>query len=282
VLPWQRDGLVLSLVVGPYAGALLSRPSRGGAWQLCRAYEGAWASALPQALAGWASELTSAQRVEVCIDAAVAQHWVSQAPQGARTLDEVQAYAMARRAQLFGDSDAQAWAMRADWHASQPFLCVAMPEPLVATIRAWCEAGRVRWHLRSALTELLALAALSWQGATWWSVGTPSFSASCWLDESASVNHLRTWRVQDSSIDDVQRTEALRTELARAALREGMDEPLHWIDMSWDGRGYVLCRRDMQGSNRTVLRNLEGLVDAGVPVSLRCITALASSQEVRA
>lgn len=274
MLPWRRDHHVLSLIVGAQAGALLRRSARGGGWQLCQAYEGAWGAALPQALSTWTADLTSAQRVDVCVDASVAQHWISQAPQGARSLSEVQAYAMARRLQLFGDGDAQTWEMRADWHASRPFLCVAMPESLMTLIQAWCEAGRKRWVLRSELTALVSMAAPAWQGASWWSVGTPSISATGWLDEGTSVNHVRTWLAQDALASDERRIEMIRTELGRVALRAGIEPPSNWVDMSWDGQGYVVCRRDMQGANRTVLRSLSGS-GLSVPVSLRSLTALA-------
>lgn len=66
--------------------------------------------------------------VHVVAGSSVARHWLQTPPLGLRSLFELQALVQSRADQLFGsDSD---WMVAADWHATRPFLCAALPREI--------------------------------------------------------------------------------------------------------------------------------------------------------
>lgn len=63
--------------------------------------------------------------VHVVAGSSIARHWLQIAPSGLRSLKELQSLVQSRADQLFGrDAD---WVVAADWHATRPFLCAALP-----------------------------------------------------------------------------------------------------------------------------------------------------------
>ena len=69
------------------------------------------------------------------------KHWLQQPPDHIQSLSELHAVSRQRAQQLFGsvhlsstNSHASSWVVSADWHASQAFLCAAMPESWLAAL----------------------------------------------------------------------------------------------------------------------------------------------------
>lgn len=76
---------------------------------------------------GWQDKRRRA-RADVVVGGSVARHWIQAPAPGLRSLAELQALVQSRLEQLYGDS--AAWSVTADWHATLPFLCVALPRDL--------------------------------------------------------------------------------------------------------------------------------------------------------
>lgn len=66
--------------------------------------------------------------VHVVAGSSVARHWLQTAPPGLRSLSELKALVQSRAEQLFGGDPE--WVVAADWHATRPFLCAALPREI--------------------------------------------------------------------------------------------------------------------------------------------------------
>lgn len=97
-----------------------------------------------------------------------ARYWVMTAPAGVESLKTLQAVAQARAVQLYGGQ--QPWHVVADWHASRPFLCLALPQWLVGML---LEAGP-RVTLQTPLLRLLRHPPSAWEAVQTGWVGVSS------------------------------------------------------------------------------------------------------------
>jgi hypothetical protein len=91
-----------------------------------------WAQALAEL---WAQFDRPPQgELHVTVADAWVRYWVTTPPPGLRSVAELQAVARARFDVLYRDTD-QAWAIEADWSATHPFICAAMPTALQEALR---------------------------------------------------------------------------------------------------------------------------------------------------
>lgn len=100
--------------------------------------------------AAWQEQQTASQAIDSLLDVlsiarssgvqwvvapSLLKHWLQQPPDHIQSLSELHAVSRQRAQQLFGsvhpsstNSHTSSWVVSADWHASQAFLCTAMPE----------------------------------------------------------------------------------------------------------------------------------------------------------
>lgn len=131
---WPRDtwgvGIGLSGVALARNGALVAEhvlgamPQAGGVDPFDIA---AWRDCLSRAGQDLASR--SKGRGRLLIADGLVRHWLMAAPPGVRSLDELQAVAKLRCAQVHGGAPDH-WSVCADWNARDPFLCGAIPRSL--------------------------------------------------------------------------------------------------------------------------------------------------------
>jgi len=95
----------------------------------------------------------------------VARHWLQTAPPGLRSLSELQAFVKSRADQLFGGDPG--WVVAADWHATRPFLCAALPGGIERLASAMAIAKRATSHLATTLTLALAQHARNFPADGW-------------------------------------------------------------------------------------------------------------------
>lgn len=91
--------------------------------------------------------------VHVVAGSSVARHWLQVAPPGLRSLAELRALVQSRAEQLFGGEPG--WVVAADWHASRPFLCAAVPRDVAGLAAALGRALRARACVATTLTRAL-------------------------------------------------------------------------------------------------------------------------------
>lgn len=138
---WRRSLLrgVARAAWGLDARELAWRP----AGQLAPARHAAHAEALPAALA----QLAPGAGVDVIAANDMAVHWLQTPPSSAASLDELRRVAAARCAHLHGGSPKDWW-VAADWNATEPFVCAALPQSMVAPVQQRLAAAGIsaRWH----------------------------------------------------------------------------------------------------------------------------------------
>jgi hypothetical protein len=147
---WPRPSEVLS--VGLSSGEIAWQLGKGSAQVADRSAHGSELGSLMANLAAPAGRLPPVA-VHIVAGSSVARHWLQVAPPGIRSLAELRALVQSRAEQLFG-SDA-GWLVAADWQASRPFLCAAVPGDvdLLASSLAKDAAGRAR--IATSLTQAL-------------------------------------------------------------------------------------------------------------------------------
>lgn len=101
-----------------------------------------WQPALPERL----------REVHVIASHRVAVHWTQQPFEGLRSMDELHRAAAARCALLFGGV-AGDWWLAADWQASRPFVCAALPRARLLELQQALgpRAPRLHWHSAAML-----------------------------------------------------------------------------------------------------------------------------------
>lgn len=92
--------------------------------------------------------------VHVVAGSSVARHWLQAPPQGLRSLSELQALVQSRADQLFGSHPE--WVVAADWHATRPFLCAALPREVDRMASTIARAKRATPHVTSSLCLALS------------------------------------------------------------------------------------------------------------------------------
>jgi hypothetical protein len=186
----------------------------------------AHAEALPQALA----QLTPGCGVDVIAGNDVAVHWLQTPPSSVTSLDELRLVAAARCAHLYGGTPKDWW-VAADWNATVPFVCAALPHSVATPLREKFTAEGIdaRWH--TAWGVACGSKANTFPPNGWSALRSPA-RVLLWHCRGGRVDCLGTQSVSPAVTDEDAHAQALgqiRIEAMRdASLR---DEPLHWINL---------------------------------------------------
>jgi hypothetical protein len=200
------------------------RPAGDGAGAARRA---AHAEALPQALA----QLPRGTGVDVIAGNDVAVHWLQAPPPSVASLDELRLVAAARCAHLYGGAP-QDWWVAADWNATAPFVCTALPYSVVAPVRQKLVTARAvaRWH--TAWGVACGINASTFPSEGWSALRSPN-RVLLWHCREGRVDCLNMQGVATDTTDEDANAQALqqiRVEYMRDASLAG--ETLHWASMT--------------------------------------------------
>ena len=208
------------------AGWVLSAPSG----ELARAQRPIGAQALVHELE--ALRLAAAPgraAVDVTLHDSWIRSFVVAPPASTRSLAELRQCTRVRFESLFGD-DGDAWTFRAAFHASHPFVAIAMRTPLLAALRGLCE--RHGWRLRSVhALWARSLAAQAWpREAQWWAAAS-SGAVTVVHTRAKSVSTVRT-----SALADVASPGAVQAIVERSRLlaqpTSDDNQPVRWLEAS--------------------------------------------------
>lgn len=205
------------------ARQLAWRPAGDAAGAAARA---AHAEALPLALA----QLPPGAGVDVIVGNDLAVHWLQMPPSSVASLDELRLVAAARCAHLHGGSPRDWW-VAAEWDATAPFVCAALPYSAVTPLQQKLAAASVaaRWH--TAWGVACGLEANTFPADGWSALRSPT-RVLLWHCREGRVDCMSMQSVSPDMTDDDANDQALRQiriESMRDASLAG--EPLHWVTM---------------------------------------------------
>ncbi len=226
----------------PDTTALLAVDAHLLAWSGGTAHHGgdaALETAFAQALDGLRAHQPPRKplrRVDIAVGSDLACHWVQTPPASVASLDELMRVAQARRAHLFGlgggthgtDSD---WWVTADWQATRPFVCAAVPAaPCAALHRMASAAGlQVRWTTTWGLLAGQPPANLPADG---WCALRGASRLLLWRCERGHVSHLLTLPVAaHEQADAVLRRAQQSAQTESLATGAAPPGALHWIHL---------------------------------------------------
>lgn len=191
------------------------------------ALRAAHAVALPQALA----QITPGTRVDVIAGADIAVHWLQTPPASVASLDELRLVAAARCAHLHGGAPTDWW-VAADWNASAPFVCAAVPYSLVTPLQQKFTTAGVApcWHTAWGVTCGSKVNSFPAEG--WSALRSPS-RVLLWHCRDGRVTCMSTHSVAPGTGDEEAKAQALR-HIRIEGLRDSSlaSEPLHWVTMA--------------------------------------------------
>ena len=168
--------------------------------------------------------LAPRDEVSVVVADSWCRFWLTAADPQADDLADLRSRAMARAQALYELNSAD-WVVEADWRFDQPFLCCALPQDLLAALRALAEARRVRLrrvqpHAVQALQE--ADGAGPDPEAPLWLCSVLPRTVLSLVVEHGQVQHVRhSWLA--AAGDDEELTGLLREQAAQL----GLPEPVH-------------------------------------------------------
>jgi len=210
------------------ARELAWRPSGDAAGAARRA---AHAEALPQALA----QLPAGAGVDVIAGNDVAVHWLQTPPASVASLDELRLVAAARCAHLYGGAPRDWW-VAADWNATLPFVCAALPYSTVRPLQQKLAAAGVaaRWH--TAWGVACGSDANTFPADGWSALRSPQ-RVLLWHCREGRIDCLGMQGVAPDTADEDANAQALR-QIRIEGVRDASlaSEMLHWVSMaSQDG-----------------------------------------------
>jgi hypothetical protein len=180
--------------------------------------------------------------IDWVLSPSLAPSWVQHPSLQIRSLAELQAVASARAVQLFGEptepatAAARSWAVSGDWHASQPFLCVAVPDRWRRALRP--ATGGARRQAASALGHPLTLALAAWRKQLpkdgWLAVATAGEIFVVYLSNT-KLMRMRTLRIPTHATAasiELMATQEWQRETLRSQLCSAQ---LAWVNLSGDG-----------------------------------------------
>ncbi len=178
--------------------------------------------------------LAPREEVDVVVADSWCRFWLTAADSTAEVLPGLRS-AAAARAQVLYELNSADWVIEADWRFDQPFLCCALPQDLLAALRAVAEARRV--HVRRVQPQ--AVHAL--QEAP---VAAPDPDAPLWLC-SVSPRTVLSLVVEQGHLRHVRHSwlgAPGDDELPAGLLREqatqlGLPEPVHMRRLGHVGQG---------------------------------------------
>lgn len=164
----------------------------------------------------------------------VTLHWVQVPPASVASLAELRLVAQARCAHLYGGTPGD-WRVGADWHASRPFVCMALQQNVVLPIETALAGFKLvpRWH--SAWSVLSCGLSQAFPADGWSAVRSPA-RVVLWHCRNALVDCVATWPVdpQETSADAARRaSQQMQVEISRSEHSSG--GLLHWVDLVVDG-----------------------------------------------
>lgn len=211
---WPRRNSALSIGlstgeiawrIGDGSAQVAGRPARGSELAPHEAHLGDSAGRQPPAA------------VHVVVGSSVARHWLQVAPPGIRSLAELKALVQSRAEQLFG-SDA-GWVVAADWQATRPFLCAAVPADVdsLASSLARNYGGRAR--VASSLTKALDRHSSELPAAGWAVLHEPQ-ALHCLYLVDGHLTYFRSAAVT-ANLRSAELELAVKTEIDRSAALAG-------------------------------------------------------------
>jgi hypothetical protein len=234
---------------GVDARELAWRPPGGAAGTARR---DAHAEALPQALA----QLPPGTGVDVIAANDVAVHWLQTPPASVASLNELRLVAAARCAHLYGGAPRDWW-VAADWNATVPFVCAALPYSMV-----------------SPLQQKLATAGVATRWHTAWGVACGSdantFPAEGW-SALRSPNRVLLWHCRQGRVDclgmqalapDTTDEEANAHALRQMRIESMRDSSLESRALHWKG---VTSRQSVETSEAVAALGLGVLLGGVAP-----------------
>lgn len=170
--------------------------------------------------------------VHVVAGSSVARHWLQIAPPGLRSLSELKALVQSRADQLFG-GDAE-WVVAADWHATRPFLCAALPREVDRLASSIARSRGATSHLATSLSLALIQHARRLPADGWAVLHEPEALHLLFLS-AGRLEHSRTATVpvelQGSALEREAAAEVARS----SALAGGLPtSPMTLLSMSED------------------------------------------------
>ncbi len=86
------------------------------------------------------------------------RHWLQTPPRQVASLRELRNVAQARCSLLFGEApqsetNTPYWSVSANWHASRPFVCFALPTVWAEAVQAQTHTPNASWHLAAQALE---------------------------------------------------------------------------------------------------------------------------------
>lgn len=218
-------------------------------------------------LAAWLAQQHNAiprkQPWRVGFSTEVSRHWLLTPPPGLSSLAELQAFATTRFQALFGEPPTD-WHITADWHASHPFLCAALPLRLTSPLDDAARAHHSKVSYSTTVGGLFHAYLPKLPKDGWSAVRTPSSL----LVLHGTQGRMTDFRVIPTSPDlsaSERRAHAI-TEVQRAAMRTGqaLVGGIKWLDCS-----------GTQAAHTAPPEPLEA-VEANLPESHACEAVLAA------
>lgn len=164
----------------------------------------------------------------------LALHWVQTPPASLASFRELRLVALARCTQLFGGSPDD-WRVGADWHATRPFVCVALPLERVVPVEQQLAALKLaaRWH--SAWSVLVCgVRPQTFPNDGWCALRSPS-RVLLWHCRRSQVDRVAAWACdarEASATAALRAAQQMTIEMSRTG--DSSEEPLHWMDLVAD------------------------------------------------
>ncbi|HEU4622754.1 MAG TPA: hypothetical protein VFS42_11075 [Burkholderiaceae bacterium] len=158
-------------------------------------------------------------RAKLAVDDRNARLWMVDPPRGTASLTELEAIVRASFTRTFGEAPDQ-WHVGANWHASQPFMCCAVPVSLVQpVVDALANAGIDVVNIDPAFAyDWNALPSIS---DGWWCRLSPRHAV------LTRVSGQRVLNVRSVYVEDDRPLQRCVIELKRYAMRLGQASPTH-------------------------------------------------------
>ena len=236
---WKRYAVSRSLPDRPAAPRVLAADRAQLVWT------GSGGSGDTCAVASWSYREPSAAQLQGAFGDAkpgvidviaandLALHWVQVPPASVTSFAELRLVAQARCAHLHGGSPDD-WRVAADWHASRPFVCVALPQDVLVPIEERLNQFKLvpRWH--SAWSVLSCGVPDAFPSDSWSAVRSPA-RVVLWHCRHAQVDCMATWPVDanEGTASAARRAvQQMHLEISRSG--QLGDEVLHWLDLVTD------------------------------------------------
>ncbi|MES3001255.1 MAG: hypothetical protein V4787_11245 [Pseudomonadota bacterium] len=203
------------------------RPAQEAAGEVRRAPH---AVAWPQALA----QLDPGATVAVIAANDIAVHWLQTPPASVSSLDELRLVAAARCAHLHGGAPGDWW-IAADWNATLPFVCAALPYSAVTPWQRKLATAGISAHWHTAWGVACGSVANTFPDDGWSALRGPTRFL-LWHCRAGRVDCLGMQSMSPGTSDEDANAQALR-QIRIEAMRDPSlsGEPPHWVNITAGG-----------------------------------------------